>query len=439
MSRKVFISFLGYNNYSQCHYTCDTYKSGTVRFIQEATLEYLTSLSEWTDTDVAYILLTEGAEKANWKDNGHRDRNTNEIIQCEGLQSRLQKMNTRFFVDTICNLPDGNNEAEIWTIFERVYEKLQDGDELYFDLTHGFRYLPMLVMVLINYSKFLKNTTVKSITYGNFESRNKSTNEAPIINMMPLSSLQDWTYAAGQFLDNGDVHGLATLCNNEIRPILKSSNGSDEGASALREFVKHLNSVIEERQSCRGMSIIRSENLSKLKKTTDRLDKTFITPLNPLFEKIKLSLADFDEKENILNGLAAATWCFQNNMIQQAATILQEFVITFFCKRHGFQIDDEENRNLISSAFTIKQKNIPMEHWSIKETDFEHMEGILKDELLNVKDVLNLYENLSTVRNDINHSGMRSKRPPMKSKSIKDNIWKCINGFKSILIEKGNE
>ena len=38
---------------------------------------------------------------------------------------------------------------------------MQDGDELYFDLTHGFRYLPMLVMVLINYSKFLKYAAEK--------------------------------------------------------------------------------------------------------------------------------------------------------------------------------------------------------------------------------------------------------------------------------------
>ena len=41
MARKVFISVLGFTNYSECIYTKDAYKSHSVRFIQEATLEYL--------------------------------------------------------------------------------------------------------------------------------------------------------------------------------------------------------------------------------------------------------------------------------------------------------------------------------------------------------------------------------------------------------------
>ena len=86
MARKVFISVLGFTNYSECIYTKDAYKSHSVRFIQEATLEYLLQQTEWTSNDVAYIMLTDGAEKANWMDNGHRNRVTGEIIACEGLQ-----------------------------------------------------------------------------------------------------------------------------------------------------------------------------------------------------------------------------------------------------------------------------------------------------------------------------------------------------------------
>ena len=83
MKRKVFISVLGSNNYSECIYFKDEYKSAHVRFIQEATLDYLTSMEEWTANDIAIFLLTDEAEKANWQDNGHLKRDTNEIIQCE--------------------------------------------------------------------------------------------------------------------------------------------------------------------------------------------------------------------------------------------------------------------------------------------------------------------------------------------------------------------
>lgn len=439
MTRKIFISFLGFTNYRQCSYVKDGYKSSSVRFIQEATLDYLCQQSEWTANDTAYILLTNGAGKANWYNDGHKDRDTGEIIKCEGLCSRLQKMNLPFAVNTIKNLPNGNTEEEIWNIFERVFSELQDDDELYFDLTHGFRYLPMLVMVLINYSKFLKNTSVKSITYGSYESRNKETNEAPIIDLLPLSALQDWTYAAGQFLDSGNVDRLIYLSEKELRPILKDAQGSNKDAINLRIFVKHLNEVINERQTCRGISIIKSENFKRLKEASNKLETTIIKPLNPIFNKIKQSMVFFDEKENLKNGFSAAVWCYQNGLLQQSATILQEFVITFISARHGINIDDETKRDWVTSAFTIKFNNIDKADWKLNQNDevriiqTECIENILNDDLFSIPEFINAFNNLSKVRNDYNHSGMRSKQIPLSPQKIKENIKKCIEIFGVIL------
>lgn len=439
MARKVFISILGFTNYEQCTYIKNDYKSASVRFIQEATIDYVCQQSEWTANDSAYILLTNGAEKANWYNDGHKDKDTGEVIKCEGLCTRLQKMNLPFIVNTIKNLPDGNTEEEIWEIFERVFNELQDDDELYFDLTHGFRYLPMLVMVLINYSKFLKNTTVKSITYGNFDSRNRETNEAPIIDLLPLSALQDWTYAAGQFLDSGNVDKLQLLCNKELKPILRNAQGTNKNATNLRTFVKYLNEVISERQTCRGMNIIKSENFKKLKGVSEQMDSIIIAPLKPVFNKIKQSMTFFDENENIRNGFSAAVWCYQNGLLQQSATILQEFVITYICARHGIKIDDETQRDWVTSAFTIKFNNIAKSDWKLSQDtetriiQVECIEKILNDDLFSCTDFINAFNNLSEVRNDYNHSGMRSKRRPLNHQKIKENIKKCIDIFAIIL------
>ena len=204
MSRKVFISFLGFSNYGACHYVREGFKSSEVRYIQEATLRYLMDQSQWTAQDAAYILLTEGAENRNWVDNGQLDRE-GKVIEQTGLKIQMERMNLPFVVHPIRNLPDGNNEKEIWQIFERIFEVIEEGDELYFDLTHGFRYLPMLILVLGNYSKFLKKISVGGITYGNYESRNRETNEAPIIDLLPLSELQDWTSSAVAYLTSGNI------------------------------------------------------------------------------------------------------------------------------------------------------------------------------------------------------------------------------------------
>ena len=435
MARKVFISVLGFTNYGQCTYVKGDYKSSCVRFIQEATLDYFCQQKEWSANDAAYILLTSGAEKANWYDDGHKDKNTGEVIKCEGLCSRLQKMELPFTINTIKNLPDGNTEEEIWDIFERVFNELQDGDELYFDLTHGFRYLPMLVMVLINYSKFLKNTSVKSITYGNYESRHRVTNEAPIIDLLPLSVLQDWTYAAGQFLDSGNVQRLAKLSREKINPILKESKGEDVEASILKKVVAALEATVDDMQACRGINLVTATNLKTLKSEIAQLQKTFITPLNPIFDKIKYRFKDFADDESIKNGFIAAKWCLENNLYQQAITILQENIVTMICIEQNIDYKNKELREIVNKAFNILEKNRSEEEWKFSSTATE--EGIESQKQLikkvlksdKVKSLCSSFAVCTNIRNDFNHAGMGenpSKAGKLKM-GIKERIEKVMN------------
>lgn len=443
MSRKVFISVLGFTHYNECKYIKGTYKSLPVRFIQEATLDYLNSQSSWTDKDVAYILLTDGAEKANWYNDGHKNRETGEIIKCEGLCSSLQKMRLPFSVDTINNLPDGNTEEEIWAIFEKVFNKLQDGDELYFDLTHGFRYLPMLIMVLINYSKFLKNTSVKSITYGNYESRNKETNEAPIIDLLPLSALQDWTYAAGQFLDSGNVQKLVKLNKDTVRPIMIHSAGKNEDAIKLTGYTNYLNGFVEDMQTCRGLNIIRSTNLKKMMRLADEIQSTFIKPLNPIFDKIKNNFQNFNTECDVLNTFMAAQWCVDNGLYQQAITILQEGIQTLICSDCGYDILDKNIRMLVSGTIVLYTKKSPEKDWIFPRQytpeKIEEVKGYMKVLLENkiLQRFAGIYASSTEIRNDLNHSGMRSipKDAANIRKGIQNIISQAFSCLKKEIIE----
>ncbi|MDD3962408.1 MAG: TIGR02221 family CRISPR-associated protein, partial [Bacteroidales bacterium] len=172
MSRKILISFLGTNNYVPANYYLgdQSHKVDNVRFIQEALLELI--CSDWSENDVVKVFLTDEAEKKNWVDNGHLDRDS-KVIEYEGLKSRLDafaahhKSKIRF--EPIYNVPTGITETDVWDVFDTIYEQLEENDEVYFDITHSFRSIPMLCMVLLNYAKYLKNITVKGIYYGAFE------------------------------------------------------------------------------------------------------------------------------------------------------------------------------------------------------------------------------------------------------------------------------
>jgi len=414
MARKLFISVLGDTDYGECYYTKASFKSCKVRFIQEATLAYITKEEKWTNNDAALILLTKKAESSNWVDDGHKTKE-GETKKQSGLYSRLQQMNLPISITPLNNLPDGNNEDEIWEVFQRTFDAIEEGDELYFDITHGFRYLPMLILVLGNYSKFLKNTEIKSITYGNYVSRNKLKEEAPIIDLLPISYLQDWTTAAISFLDSGNVKRFSKLCSSQLKPILRDEAKllGDTPARTLRKFVNALNTVVSEMYACRSISILKSENIAKLLDLSSQIEKTTIKPLNPILQKIKDSFKDFVPSPDIINGYAAAKWCFDKGLYQQSLTILHENIVSQICKQENLQVNSIEERDLVSYVFKIYYDN-----------DCKYNEN--KDEKINMIQRNVLFQALASsfrvttnLRNDYNHSGMRSN-PTAVSKITND-------------------
>lgn len=415
MARKVFISVLGYSNYGKCFYTrlSENFKSDEVRYVQEATLQYLMTLSEWTADDCAYILLTKGAEQKNWIDNGHCEYGTNAPIQQPGLASMLETRHFPYPVIPIKNIPDGNDEKEIWTIFERVFSLIQEGDELYFDLTHGFRYLPMLILVLGNYSKLLKNVVVKSITYGNYEARNKETNEAPLIDLLALSNLQDWTSASASFLKNGNLSMLKSLCKQNLAPILKETKGTNLKAKTLNRYIDVLEEVVSDMNTCRGINILNGDNFAELINWSDQLKDVIIEPMKPVVERLKYSFQNFTPSKNIKNGYVAAKWCFDNHLYQQSLTILHETIVSHICESEGLNVAEREEREIVNMSFTIYNEKIVREKWRCEAEQIESIEKLLNNDLL--KSLASTFLVTTTLRNDYNHAGMR-KNPAKQDK-----------------------
>ena len=436
MGRKVFISILGVGFYEQCKYQKGEFLSDEVRFVQEAILQAIDA-PHWTKEDVGLIMLTDKARKENWN---------KEITQrckfpggpCyayETLEARLERMNLPIRIETP-RIPDGKCEAEMWKIFKTMFDLIHEEDQLYFDLTHSFRYLPMLLLVFGNYVKFLKKSKVVHLSYGNYEARDIATNIAPIIDLLPISALQDWTFASANYLENGNVGKLVELCNNELNLILRNESTRTEDAILLKKFVSSLDKVIDERINCRGISIVKSVNLKYLKQTSGKLSNTFIDPLNPVFERIKDSLADFDENENVHNGFAAVKWCLNFGLYQQATTILNENIITFICCKHGLNWKVESERLLVNTAFKVKLEPIDEKLWKVSNN--ENIDSSQRQKLIEkVKDIMQaneveklykLFVSLANLRNDFNHAGMRNN--PMSADGLKKAL---IDRFEKVL------
>lgn len=430
MARKLFISFLGTGNYHECVYYDSQKQYRPTHFIQCATLEKI-GAQQWEETDAVRIFATKKAKEQNW----------NEELEGKdyaGLSKQLTDLGLKADIQCV-SICDGKNETEMWDLFETVFSQIEEGDLLYVDLTHAFRYQPMLMLVLTNYAKFLKNIKVMHISYGNYEAGLKTTIDgkdltlAPIVNLLQLSQLQDWTTAAADFLQNGYVDKMSDLASNSIRLLQKDVSTRSDDNRKLASFVGGLKTLVEERQTCRGLSISSGATQQKLMEEAGKLGEVVIKPLEPILEKVSQALPKPEGSLN--NCLDAAQWCYDNHLYQQSATILQEGVVTYFCERHGIAIDNEEERGLVNSALMIKANSTPPSQWEVKPELRDKLEELLDDIVLSQPRVFNAFRNISEIRNDYNHAGFRSKRDPQSPANIKKNINKVLQRFRECLTD----
>lgn len=421
MGRNVFISFLGTGNYESIRYSFEEEEATRVqplRFFQEASLELIKD--QLSSKDQIFIMTTEDSSK-NWQSGEHFNYKTKDNEWHEGLESRLKGMNLTCSFRNI-PIPNGKNTDEIWEIFNIVFNLLQEGDCLYFDITHGFRSLPMLNLVLINYAKLLKNISVGKILYGAYEAKKKigEIEYAPIWDLNSFVELQEWTNQASLFLKTGNATGLSELIQQEEFSSLK----------------KHLTDFSNQIIVNRGLDIYAGDSAITLKQELKELKKhARIAPaLAPILDKVSHEFDHYAQNE-ALNGFLAVRWCIKNGLIQQAATLMEEFITTFVMVELGLEpeIQNAQKRMLINAMITLgddKALNPQIE----PEMQLFQEENLKKVRELPFKKKIGRISNdlKSAIRNDINHAGFRPS--PRDYESFQSSIVKRYNDLRKIII-----
>ena len=414
MARKVFISVLGTGFYGECRYGKEDFVSSETRFIQQATAEMLVSTGGWTYNDQGYIILTDAAKKMNWNVEGNARKNrSDEYEPYVGLEDAFRQMNLPFPIEGV-DIPVGNNEKEIWTVFSTIYSKIQEKDEIYLDITHGFRYLPMLLLVLCHYAKFLKGVAVKSITYGNYEARTE--NLAPIVDITSFSALQDWTNSGASFLEQGRVR-------NFTDSVALSLGSSSPVTNKVMENVKKLNKDLNELEgqllTCRGNELLAGTVASEAKALTSRVARIeqLPDPLKEILNKINSAISPFGQN-TMDNLLYALDWCKRYHLIQQRYTLCQEGIVSYVCK-HLADINpcvDSKNKDAAREYRDYWSAILGLSVGDAKD-ESKWKGGLAKNRkltraLLNlkwVKDLRNKYGKLTQKRNQLNHAGFVGK------------------------------
>lgn len=413
MARKVFVSFLGTSNYVNCKYefTRDEV-SIPVRFIQEATINYV--CKDWTEDDKILIFCTKKAIVLNWNDNGHvNTKNPHqklEEIEKIGLQSRLQDTKYAKMV-SMEEIPEGFSEEEIWDIFDRVYKKLQEHDELYFDVTHAFRSIPMFSTILFNYASFMKKIEIKAILYGAFEKlgtaydvKQMSLDDriAPILNLTNLIRLQQYTDIASSFTSFGRVRKLSETLRNETTKI---NSVVKQVYIALENFD---NAILTNDIP----SIEEGGYMKVLTETTKPLRRQNVPiPIREILLRLhnELKRFGFIAQKDFKNIEAAISWAKHYKMLPQSYTLGQEYIITRLVKKF-FHISPFENKENGKKDFRLFMSAIcSIGDEDVRNKNFKHLLGeyieiteILLNEPIIIK-IRPVFSQLGQKRNALNH------------------------------------
>ena len=310
MTRRVFISFLGTSNYTKCKYNINGNISEPVQFVQEALVKHY--CTNWTDQDRVFIFCTSQAKEKNWDAAGDK-----------GLRCRLAALNLPVPVEEV-DIKAGFSEDEIWEIFDTVYSQLEPDDEIYFDVTHAFRSIPIFSIVLFNYSKFMKGTRLVTIHYGAFEaSKEEASKEeaskvkvAPVIDLTNIARLQEYNQIASDLKDFGKVKRLIDVIGDgQDMEADEAVNQLGRSISELEEYI----AVVELNKIRAGTFI------SNFRTNLENVQN--ISPIQNIFEEIKKETQDFVETRNYKNIEAAINWTIKHDMLMQTYPLAEEYII----------------------------------------------------------------------------------------------------------------
>lgn len=435
MPRKVFISFLGTNNYVLCKYAIGGEASKPVRFVQEALIEHL--CKDWTAKDRILIFCTSkettgenGSKEINWLDNGQaRISDDSEKI---GLAHRLQELRSQMALQTPIEQMDieaGFSEEEIWEIFNTVYSKLQSGDEIYFDVTHAFRSIPLFSIVLFNYSRFMLGTRLMTILYGAFEKLGPAykvkelpveERVAPVIDLTNIARLQEYNQVASSLKDFGKVKRLKDAITSELEA------SPDQ---AIRDLGNSISELDEYIATIDLKEIKAGKFISKFRSNYKNVKRKMLVakPIGRLLDELYKETADFVGQDSYRNIEAAINWTIKHDMLMQAYPLAEEYVIlrvsSMFSDIKPPQLTAKKFREFISAILGIPETDFLQKNWKYDLAPFPDLADELSEDFL-VRELRPLYDRIRQSRNSLAHGNGSIKYDSLR-KNIPD-IIECI-------------
>lgn len=248
MSR-VFISFLGLGSHTPVDgygYIKVNYQLGghqyPTHFSQAAVLAY----HDWRSFDRIVLLETKESHAR------HHHLLFNDPL-LTGLSADDERVRTPDFLDA-----DTQDETSFWSWFGHLLQAIDEGDEVIFDFTHGFRSVPIIFATAISFIERARPFHLLHAYYGYVP--HKST-DGTIVDLSPFFAINRWANALSALVDSADASQLAKLVDRPESAAFPSLRGAElaDALNGLTTAMKdvHVNQIAERAQT--AMQVVQAK------------------------------------------------------------------------------------------------------------------------------------------------------------------------------------
>ena len=277
----------------------------------------------------------------------------------------------------------GMNELEIFENFNliiKLQDELEDGDEVYLDITHSFRSNAFWMFLVMNYLTDVedKNIKVKAITYGMLEAQKDGV--APVVDLNAFYKILQWIKGANNLKNYGNSYLIEENIENE------------KISKKLKNFSDALN-----------MNYIGSlrQSINSLKKLEDDIDN-LEGPAKLIIPKVIKDFMDrfASEDKDYLFQAKLAKWHFEQKRYAMAYININESIIGFIMDTLEFPLltgDRKRDENKLAKDWLnmIISRHENNKTYPNFKVDKDNME---------LYEYIKIFEHSRRVRNEIAHS-----------------------------------
>jgi hypothetical protein len=354
-------------------------------------------------------------------------------------------------------IPAGSSDEELWLIARTVNRSIPDGAEIALDISHGPLSFPLMGLMASFFMRIARNVKLKAIFFaaygidiasrGASHQSNKPPNsdpagypsikpgETPVFDLNPMLVWLDWFTAIERFNRTGRSHSLIEQLRLEQSRLSRQAQGNRDQLALISGMGK-LAGAIDGVSS--ALDIIRPElamqHAADIPARVSSIKPIFTSgPSSLIYELLserlidnfsRISLAPDAEEDRPARIIAVQrnliNWYAEREFWIEAATLAREWLVSWTMFELGLvHFTNRRLRQRVENALGAEAQDFLSSR--NQKIDFQPL--FLRD-IPQTDQVFHLWLQLTDVRNDINHAGMRER--PGQPKQLIAAIKSCL-------------